>query len=293
MFRVLGLGFFTIFVLGSLLLPFGAQLTEAHPKLTFQTIEVYPGDKAIRKALRQANSGDHLNIHAGTYNERVKVSKVNVTLKAAGDGEVIIDPQCETSAAIRVAAEGVVINGLTVRGGSFYAITVEGVARGEIRNNAVESTCDGAEYGVNVFNSGSVKVIGNSGFGWDDAVVYVGSISSAPTGPLVVKKNETHDSVRGIIIEDSDNVEIKVIKNVVYDNTLLGIFVHNSDEVLFRANDVTNNADNGIFLDSPSDGNIVRDNTFTGHTIDIRNEGSGNCFSGNTFNTSTGTLDPC
>jgi parallel beta-helix repeat protein len=241
-------GLLTLFVLAIVAILFNAQPPQAQARGFGETIEVYPSPRAIRKALREAEEGDILNIHAGTYGH-FKVKVAGVLLKPAGDGEVIVDAQCEELATVRVEAPDVTINGLTVRGGTFFAITLEGIASGRIVNNAVENTCEGAEYGVNVFNGGSIKVVGNSGFGWDDAVIYIGGINSTPNGPLM--------------------------------------------DTLIRDNAVTNNATDGIFLNSTSDDNIVRNNIFTGHTTDIRNEGEDNCFSDNTYVTSSGTLDPC
>jgi parallel beta-helix repeat protein len=254
------------------------------------TIEVFPGTNAIRKALRKANPGDTLNIHTGTYPARVRVKKANVTLKAAGDGPVIIDAQCQVLTAIHIDADGVTVKGLTVRGAQEYGILILFRVSGEIRRNTLESTCSGAEYGVNVFNSGSIQVIGNTGSGWDDAVVYIGGITSTPNGPLRVKNNKTSESVRGIIIEDSSNVNIKAIRNRVHDNTETGILIHNSDGIVIRNNTVTDNNQNGIRLDAPSSDNVVIGNTFTGHTYDINNEGTGNCFSGNTYVTTNGDV---
>lgn len=256
-------------------------------------IQVFPGKKAIRKALRQANPGDILNIHAGTYNGTVHIGKENLTLQAAGDGPVIIDAQCSAVRGVHLDADGIIVKGLTVRGATEYAISVEGQTSGEVRNNTVENTCEGAEYGVNVYFSGSIKVVRNTGWGWDDAVVYIGNIDATPNGPLVVKKNTGYDSVRGVIIEDSENVTIKVVKNNLHDNTDTGILIHNSDGVLIQNNTVTNNATNGIHLDPPSANNTVLSNTFTGHTFDINNEGSGNCFTGNTYVTHSGPVNPC
>ena len=189
-----------------------------------------------------------------------------------------------------MSANGIIVKGLTVRGGIEYTISAVGRTSGAVRNNKVISTCAGAEYGVNVYGSGSILVVGNEGTGFDDAVIYIGGIGSTPSGPLKVKSNNTHNSARGIIIEDSSNVNIKVLQNNVHDTTDTGILIHNSDEILIRGNTVTNNTTNGIHLDSPSDGNIVLNNTFTGQTNDINNEGTGNCFSGNTYVTVSGDV---
>lgn len=266
---------------------------QAQAKSPNTIIQVNPGSNAIKKALKHANPGDTLSIHAGTYHEAVRVKKPNLTLKAAGDGTVVIDAQCNAVTALNLEAEGITIQGLTVRGATFYDINIEHLASGTVRNNTVTSSCEGAEYGVNVFDGGSIQVIGNQGSGWDDAVIYIGGINATPSGALLVKKNNTSGSTRGIIIEDSTNVDIQVLKNKVHDNTDTGILIHNSDEIIVNNNTVTNNTNNGIHLDEPSSLNTVNGNTATGHTYDINNEGAANCFADNTYETSNGEITGC
>ncbi len=275
------------------LAPLALSAQAAPGRAPSNVIHVFPGPKAIRKALKQAAPGDILNLHAGTYNEKFAIKIENLTVKSAGDGPVIIDAQCNSVATIDIRAEGAVVRGLTVQGGTFFAINLEHIASGLIKNNTVLSTCSGAEYGINVFDGGSIKVIGNQGRGWNDAVVYIGGINETPTGPLVVKKNNTYRSVRGIIIEDSSNVDIRVIKNNAHNNSLLGIFVHNADNILISGNTVTDNASIGLHLDSTSDDNQIRDNLLSGNTTDIQNNGSNNCFEGNTYSTSIGPINTC
>lgn len=270
-----------------------AQFVRAQPaRAPGAIIEVYPGDKPIRRALRSAVPGDTLNLHTGTYPEKVVISKDNITLRAAGDGPVVLDTHCNAVAALTLNAEGITVRGLTVQGGTFFAIDLQHQTGGTIKNNTVISTCEGAEYGINVFDGGSIKVVRNRGEGWNDAVIYIGGINATPSGALTVKKNITRSSTRGIIIEDSTNVNIKVLKNTVHDNTLLGILIHNSDGVLISGNTVNNNASYGIHLDTPSDNNFVKNNTFSGHTFDIYNQGGGNCFTNNIFTTSSGPTTP-
>lgn len=270
---------------------------QAHAKTTtapHAVIQVNPGPHAIRKALKSANPGDVLNIHTGTYVESVRVKKPNVTLQAAGDGPVIVDAQCDSVTTINLEREGITIKGLMVRGATYYAINVEHLETAYILKNTVTSTCAGAPYGVNVFDGGAIQVIGNKGTGWTDAVIYIGGINDTGAGTLLVKKTNAATSLRGIIIEDSPStVNIKVFKNNVHDNTDTGILIHNSDGVLVDKNNLTNNGTNGVHLDSTSDENTVSNNTISGHTYDLNNEGTNNCFIDNTYTTSNGTIAAC
>ena len=76
----------------------------------------------------------------------------------------------------------------------------------------------------------------------------------------------------------------------VEESVNAGIFLHNSDRVRLRDNTIANDDENGIALDVASDHNRVIGNTISGHAADIRNDGSGNCFSGNTFATHEGDV---
>src|SRR5262245_30619216 len=88
---------------------------------THAVIEVFPGPNAIGQALSLANAGDILNVHAGTYTERVEVGVADVTLQAAGDGDVVIDGQCQYRVVVNVSAPGVTLDGLRVIGANGVA----------------------------------------------------------------------------------------------------------------------------------------------------------------------------
>jgi parallel beta-helix repeat protein len=276
-----------------MLLAAAATIGQVQAKAPGAIIQVFPGPKAIKKALKQSSPGDTLNIHTGTYIEAVRVKKPNMTLKAAGDGPVIVDAQCNSVTTINVEANGVTIQGLDVRGASYYGINFEHIVTGVARRNTLTNTCAGADYGVNVFDGGIIQVIGNTGSGYEDAVIYIGGIVDTGSGTLTVKKNKASGSLRGIIVEDSASVEIDVLRNKVFDNTEVGILLHNVDSIRVANNTVTDNTTSGIHLDGTSDFNIVLGNTVSGHTYDLNNEGANNCFNNNTYTTSNGPINPC
>jgi parallel beta-helix repeat protein len=274
--------------LAAVFLPYGPVRAAPHA-----TIQVFPGTRAIRKALREANPGDVLNIHAGMYSETLEISKNKLTLQAAGDGKVIVDGQCLATSVITINAEGTIIRGLKVRGGAYYSIDLEHHASARFQENTLQGTCIGVEYGINVFDGESIKIIGNKAKGFHDAGIYVGGINATPNGALVVRGNNTFGNTRGIIIEDSVNVVIVARDNQVHDNTTTGIYLHNSDGIRVVHNTVTNNGNAGIYLDANSDSNTVNSNALTRHTFDLLNEGSGNCFNNNDYATSSGPITAC
>jgi parallel beta-helix repeat protein len=258
------------------------------------TIEVFPGPGAINQALAIANPGDTLNIHAGTYTEHFDVRVPNLTLRSAGDGQVTIDAGCAHANTIDVVADGVTLRGLRVVGSGGLVpmeINFSRVKTGRVFDTSVEDTCGNAEYGVNVFLGGSIKIVRVTATGFSDAGIYIGAISNTPNGPLLVADNESFGNERGVIVENSAGGRILVRDNDVHDNATTGIWVTNSDGVLVQGNLVMDDNQGGIDLDPSSDHNMIRGNVSQGHTFDLANEGgTGNCFLDNTYTTSFGDV---
>ncbi len=268
---------------------------------TANVIDVFPGPNAIQNAVNAANGGDVLNIHTGTYNEDVVVNKANLTLRRASTDQPkpIVDAGCVSSTTIDVTADGVTIDGLRVQGGSFYEIDTSFNASGKVLNTRVLDTCD-AEYGVNVYGSQQIAVEFVTASGFSDAGLYVGGISSTGGGILKVRRNTVTGNTKGIIMEQIDlDTDVRVVANYVYANETRGIWLHDGDGLLVRGNKVKNNGTAGIEMTGPgsplgsSDDNEIRDNSSKGHTYDLRNLGSGNCFANNVYVTSQGPLPPC
>jgi parallel beta-helix repeat protein len=254
-------------------------------------IEVFPGKHALAKALASAASGDVLNLHAGTYRDAITISKTNITIRSAGDGAVTIDGRCAQTATIQVDANGFGLEGpLTVKGGGFYEVDFVLVSSGSIGGVTLKDSCGAAEYGVNLFQTGPLKVVGNTATGFDDAGVYVGGIFDTGSDQLLVSDNEVYNSSRGIIVEDSFNVDIMVLANNLHDNVTSGIHLTNTDGIVVRGNQAMNNGIYGIDLDLNSDNNRVVRNTALGNEFDLANAGNGNCFKRNTYDSSQGPI---
>ncbi|TMK79335.1 MAG: DUF1565 domain-containing protein [Actinobacteria bacterium] len=269
----------------------GVGSAQASPRHAAVVIDVFPGPKAIQNALAQAVSGDTLSIHTGTYTEHFSVRTTNVTLTSAGDGPVTVDGACVNRWTIQVLADGVTIQGLSLRGGTFGELTFTRVKRGRVIGSTATDSCAHSEYGINVYLSGSIVIRNNVTSGFGDAGLYIGSITSTPFGALVMQRNETFDNVRGVIIEDSAGGIIQAVQNNVHDNTTAGIWLHNSDGVVVRGNTVTNDGADGIEVDPTSDDNTISFNTVSGHTYDLANEGgTANCFLSNVYTTSLGDI---
>jgi parallel beta-helix repeat protein len=254
------------------------------------TIEVFPGPNAIANALQQAQPGDILNVHTGTYLEHVPVGVQDVTIQAAGDGPVTVDGRCQGSTFF-VIVDGVTIDGLDIVGGSFFNVDFQYVSDGAVTNSRLKRTCPGAEYGVNLFATGPMLVKGITGTGFLDAAIYIGGITDTGAGSLVAEDNVLLGNDRGIIVEDSSGVSLVVRRNVSHDNVTDGIYLHRSDGVVIRSNKTRDNGRAGIELDPGSDHNLVAGNRSGGQPYDLANGGgAGNCFLNNLYTTSFGTI---
>jgi parallel beta-helix repeat protein len=150
-----------------------------------------------------------------------------------------------------------------------------------LRDTCGDGPSSGAQYGVNVYQSGKLKITDIDGKGFSDAAIYIGAITDTGNGQLLVADSRTHDNNQGIIVEDTTpEADVYVRDNRTIGNGR-GIFVHNSDQVEFERNLVEDNA-TGIYIDEPSEDNIFTDNAFLNNSADVEDLGSGNCGSGNT-----------
>ena len=263
------------------------------------TITVRPGADALQEAVDAASPGDRLLVRRGHYIEDVTVDKRLRIVGARGKRLPVVDAACDAPIAIDVQANGVTLKRLRVKGaagnlGPGYTVNFVGIERGAARRLVVAESCPSAppEYGINLFQTGPIKVVGNRTFGgFEDAGVYVGSISETLGGTLLVEDNEAYRNNRGIIIEEVEGPGAKVVvrHNFAHHNriggvasTPTGIFLHQSDGSRFVRNRTTDNGDYGIHADPGSDGNVFFGNTSRrnpeGNFFD---EGSGNCGSAN------------
>jgi len=256
-----------------------------------RTIQVHPGQ--LQRAIERAGAGDTLIIHSGHYRGSFVIDKRLKLAGAAGERRPLIDGGCATRATISVRHGGVVLRRLHVVGADEgfgpgpSEVDFSAVRSGRISGSLVRDTCD-AEYGVNVFGSAEVDVIGNRGRGFSDAAFYVGAISGTGDGVLRVTRNIGFGNNRGVIVEDVSGGRVLVVDNHLNDNrarglgTPSGIFLHRSDAVLLIDNVVRANGRFGIHLDPDSDRNRLFGNVAIRNPGgNFRDEGSGNCGAGN------------
>jgi nitrous oxidase accessory protein len=257
-------------------------------------IYVSPGPDAIANAIERAHTGQTIRIRRGRYHEALVIEKP-VRLVASGRVRPVIDGDCATRLTIAVRSPGVILSRLKVvgadEGSGPFATEVDfnGVSTGRAWGLVVKDTCD-AEYGINVFNTGSVQIKRNEARGgFSDAGIYVGGITDTQGGALRVRRNIAYGNNRGVIIEDTlAPTDVRVVDNRLNSNTLTpgegppsGIFLHRADGVLIYGNVVGHNGAYGIHLDPDSDGNVLIANAVFANPTNFLDEGGGNCGTGN------------
>ena len=109
-----------------------------------------------------------------------------VVVHSAGDGTVTVDGRCLVRFTIEATASGVRLRGLRVVGaaegfGPYPAeVDFAAVRTGEVSGSTTVDTCKdasgdgGAEYGISVFGSGPIQVVGNETSGFTDSGIYIG-----------------------------------------------------------------------------------------------------------------------
>ncbi|TMA81438.1 MAG: hypothetical protein E6J77_17080 [Deltaproteobacteria bacterium] len=230
---------------------------------------------------------------AGTYPEAIVIDRA-LRVIPGGCCTWVIDARCTASTAVNILADDVTFSGLEVQGGTFYEVDLEHRDRVKVLRSIMTETCGTAEYGIQAYASTNVTLLLNETSGFSDAGIYIGGI--VQSGNVRVWKNETSNSARGYIVEDSlpGPRGVFLSGNLALQNTQSGIFLHNSDGARLLHNSVTGlpgTTATGIELDATSDGNVIAGNSIEENVTDVLDNGSGNCWRNNHF--TTGSVPPC
>jgi nitrous oxidase accessory protein NosD len=271
-----------------------------------RTIHAFPGNNAIQHAVARAHAGDTVLVHRGTYTGQVKITKpIKLQGSAARGTRPLLDGRCRTSYTVEIESPGVVVRHLSVVGaaegfGPFpSAVNFKATASGRAQDLVVRNTCRTAQYGINVLNGGQLQIIGNRASGFTDSGIYVGTITDTHGGPLNVLRNEAFGNSRGIIIEFSNEVDIRVVGNDMHDNRLRGegesppsgLLIMGSRGILIQGNRSNRNGSYGIDFKAQSRNNRLLGNDLRSNPQAVHVDGTSgpNCGIGNVPN----PFDPC
>jgi parallel beta-helix repeat protein len=289
--RLAGFATMAGFLLSFVIAPTAARATEPRT-----VIDVYPGAHAIGNALAQAQAGDTLRVHTGTYKEHVAIKTPSLTIEVAKDGPVTIDGGCRFANTVLVKADGLRLDGrgeggLTIQGGSVSEVTFLDVPSGSAHYVSVVESCRGqAEFGFLVEGVHHVSIVNGSAQSYfDNAGIYVDNIRQ-PDSFVLIAYNTVFGTNRGIEVSGVANAIVEVRHNTVYNSFGSGIRIVASDGVRINRNRVTVNGDAGIDLLDDVTNALVQHNVARGNRPDMRNLGTNNCFRYNHFDTHQGDI---
>lgn len=249
------------------------------------TIEV-PGDHGtIQEAVDAAEPGDLILVAPGVYREEVSVETEDLVIRGLDRNEVVIDGEFERENGIKILADGVAVENLTVRhangNGLFWTGSYEDdyVLRG-YRASYVTAYNNG-RYGIYAFNAANGVIEHSYGSGHPDSAFYIGQCNpcNAVIRDVVAERNMLGYS------GTNSSGNLNIVDSVWRDNRA-GIVPNSlTGEKLAPQNNTTivgnlvidNNADdapemetfrvaygNGIVVAGGQD-NLIERNTIVGH----------------------------
>lgn len=155
-----------------------------------------PGDQpTIQKAVDAAEPGDLILVSPGTYKEEVTVETEDLVIRGTDRNTVIVDGEFERENGIKILADGVAVENLTVRNangnGLFWTGSYEDkyVLKG-YRASYVTAYNNG-RYGIYAFNAANGVIEHAYGSGHPDSAFYIGQCNpcNAVIQDSVAEKN--------------------------------------------------------------------------------------------------------
>lgn len=277
-----------MWALGIVLVTTGpAALAEGPPLVVDDNMVDCPNAEftTIQAAVDAAAPGATIHVCAGTYHERVTITKDDLRLLAKGaPGDVVVDGDMIGVAALWVQdASGVRIEGFTVRKGQFVDILLEGARKARIRKNL--TTAAGHD-GIELFNSHDNLIehnvsIHNPAFNACGINVVGGS-----TGNLI-RHNLTVDNVWGIQIAGGTSANNTVFENTSVHNRQHGIRNIGAPGNVIENNRTFGNTLHGIGLHFSTGVVVARNHAFDNEVSDLfTDNAAANTFENNHCNSS-------
>jgi parallel beta-helix repeat protein len=188
----------------------------------------------IQAAVDAAGEGDSIFVWNGSYNERVVINKVNLTLQGEDKYGVIIDAMWSGNV-VEITSSRCVVQDVTVTRSATCGDGVNGIyIRGE--DNCVKNIIStNNHYGIRLSYSNNNRLTGNV----------------------------ANNAYMGIELGHSSNNMIE--SNIISDNSGEGIATDSSNNNTIANNTVTNNGASGINLGWYSSNNIIAGNTANGN----------------------------
>jgi parallel beta-helix repeat protein len=195
--------------------------SDACGEIEGRCVELSPGDDdqtALQTALIEAEEGDVILLHAGTYSftSGLSLDVAGVTVRGEGEAETILSFAGQTDGAegLLVTADNFTCEDLAVEDTAGDAIKVEGadniIFRGVRTEWTGKASDENGAYGIYPVQCTDVLIEDSIVRGASDAGIYVGQTERA-----VVRRNTVEGNVAGIEIENTNGAD-------VYENTATG-----------------------------------------------------------------------
>lgn len=194
------------------------------PMAPTKTLRVPGTYNSIQAAINAAGTGDFIRVDAGTFSEKLQISRKHVSLRGAGKGQTILQGSVTVSDNANVSFEGFTVTG----GGIFARDSVIRIAGNEISHNSgpgiqVERCTgvgitfndihdneeDGIVFTDSIGNIGSTFVTQNSMDG-----IVINNSSPGLTGNRVTKNGRDGISIRGLTSDASPHL----LENIAQGN---------------------------------------------------------------------------
>ena len=215
---------------------------ESNPDYSDTTRHVHYGD-SIQVAIEDANIGEVIIVHEGTYNENLYVNKT-VTIKAAvGEERPVIDGGIKE--AFSITAESVVVEGFEARSAGFRAIVIKLANNVFIVNNIVTG---GGNLGIVLSRANECDITGNELFDFADTGIDI----EQSTGNLIMG-NKVSGCSAGITVDGAN----QIIDNEISNSGNNGITVEGTNGSLIKGNKVIDSGGDGILIEKGASYNQI------------------------------------
>ena len=286
----------------TLIAVFAVTLLLGTPSVAGTTVWVVDNDRAdcpkadfttIQAAVTAAAAGDTILVCAGTYHERVSITTSGLTLRAKGaPGDVVIDADLLGHGIRITGANGVTIEGFTVREGHDNDIFLVNANANTIRKNILTAAVHDP---LELFNSDDNLIEQNLSID-NLGVNACGIFLAGGSDRNVVRHNTLINNEWGIQIGGSND-------NVIFENDAVGNRgngirnVGNASGTVIDGNRVfdngltpgplTDGTNAGIRLMSGTGLLVARNHAFGNLAVDIRQEAATATFDNNHCDTSS------
>lgn len=202
----------------------GAAAPGTTGKPALKALEVGPGKTytTIQKAVDAAKSGDLILISPGTYKEAVVVETDDIVVRGLDRTTVVIDGEFTRDNGIKVLANGVAVENLTVRNHKGNGLFFTGEYNSESDNTILNgyrasyiTAINNGDYGIYAFNATRGQFDHVYGSGHPDSAFYIGQCN--PCDAVLIDSIGENNFLG---YSGTNSTGVKVVNNVFRQNRI-------------------------------------------------------------------------